>query len=71
MWLRLGQYVRIGIPDTWFFGYQFAPGMPPDRNLVICVIPCIALAVNLGKLHHRFTCALCYPSRWRINWWVR
>jgi hypothetical protein len=70
-WTRQICYIRFGIPDAWFLGYQFTPGTPPDRNLVICLIPPFALVLNLGALHHRLTCAVCYRERWRFNFWVR
>jgi len=69
MWLELCPFVRLGIPSTWFFGYQFERGTPPERNLVLCIIPPFAVAIDLGSAWHRFTCTVCYPQRWRLNFW--
>jgi hypothetical protein len=71
MWLRFGRYLCIGVPEVWFLGYQFTPGTPPDRNLVLCLVPPLALAINLGALWHRLSCTVCYRDRWRLNFWVR
>lgn len=37
-----GWAFSVGIPRTWFFGYQCAV----PTNLVICIIPFIALQID-------------------------